>query len=168
MPHINPDSRPPAPMPPPASRANRECVHTGKICRNDCGSYSNCPHAPIDAQRDGPPLTQPAAPQATAPNGRKDDTGKPRPTLIVHSMARAMEAVAVVGTDGAKHYDDDNWLKVPNGLARYTDALHRHDNALAQGEQYDPKTGSLHAAHRAWNALATLELILRAEEAASQ
>ena len=50
---------------------------------------------------------------------------------------------------------------MPNGLARYTDAMLRHHFAEAGGEELDEDSGLRHAAHRAWNALAVLELELR-------
>jgi hypothetical protein len=57
--------------------------------------------------------------------GVKHDAGKPRPTLLVASLAQAVTEVAKVLTYGADKYDDDNWRKVPDGPARYNDALLR-------------------------------------------
>ena len=51
-------------------------------------------------------------------------------------------------------------MTVPGGPARYTDAMLRHHFAEAGGEELDGESGMLHAAHRAWNALAVLELKL--------
>ena len=65
-----------------------------------------------------------------------------------------------VGTFGANKYRDDGWLTVPGGHGRYTDAMLRHHFADAGGEELDGESGMLHAAHRAWNALAVLELKL--------
>ena len=93
--------------------------------------------------------------------GAKDDGEKPRPTLIMEGMPRALNAVINVGTFGAKKYSDGGWLHVPNGHARYTDALYRHLLAEAQGELYDEESCIEHAAHTAWNAMARLELMLR-------
>lgn len=94
-------------------------------------------------------------------DGVKHDTGKPRPTLLVSSLARAVNEVSKVLTYGADKYDDDNWRKVPGGVPRYTDALMRHLLAEAMDEAQDPESGLLHAAHTAANALIRLELLLR-------
>jgi hypothetical protein len=52
---------------------------------------------------------------------------------------------------------------VERGIDRYTDAMLRH--ALAEGiEEFDTESGLKHAAHTAWNALARLELMLRAKQ----
>lgn len=92
--------------------------------------------------------------------GIKHDNGKPRPDLILHTMARAMLAVSEVAAFGASKYDDDNWLLVDDANRRYADAKARH---MLQGaiESHDKESGLLHAAHEAWNALAVLELHLR-------
>lgn len=95
--------------------------------------------------------------------GAKDDAEKPRPTLILEGMPRALGAVIKVGTFGAEKYSDGGWLHVLDGHARYTDALYRHLLAEARGETHDYESGIEHAAHAAWNALARLELMLRNE-----
>lgn len=95
--------------------------------------------------------------------GAKLDAGKNRLGLVLRGFARALEAVGDVGTYGAQKYTDNGWKSVPNGVARYTDALYRH--LLAEGrEAHDPDTEILHAAHAAWNALARLDLMLQEEE----
>lgn len=99
-----------------------------------------------------------AAPQPAG--GVKYDAGKPRYGLVLGGFSRALERVVQVGTFGANKYSDDGWLSVPGGHARYTDALLRHHFAEAGGEELDGESGMLHAAHRAWNALAVLELKL--------
>lgn len=93
--------------------------------------------------------------------GAKLDAGKVRPGLVLGGFANALLEVAAVGTFGANKYSDNGWLSVPNGLARYTDAMLRHHFAEAGGEELDEDSGLRHAAHRAWNALAVLELALR-------
>lgn len=103
-----------------------------------------------------------AAPQV-APKpagGVKYDAGKPRYGLVLGGFPRALERVVQVGTFGANKYSDDGWLSVDDGHARYTDAMLRHHFAEAGGEELDGESGMLHAAHRAWNALAVLELKL--------
>lgn len=96
--------------------------------------------------------------------GIKHDGGKVQPALVLETMARALHAVCEVGTFGAQKYSADNWLQVADGLSRYRNAKHRHMLAAAMGEKHDPESGLLHAAHEAWNALAALELELRAGE----
>lgn len=93
--------------------------------------------------------------------GAKLDSGKIRPTLIFRDMAGALHEVARVATFGAKKYSDGGWLYVPNAYDRYTDAMFRHYEKEASGEEFDKDSGVLHQAHLAWNALARLELMLR-------
>ncbi len=92
----------------------------------------------------------------------KHDQGKPRPSLVLGSMSRALNAVIEVAEHGAVKYEVDGWTRVPNGQQRYTDATLRHLLADVGGEARDPDSGLLHAAHVAWGALARLELELRA------
>lgn len=99
--------------------------------------------------------------------GAKLDAGKVRPSLILGPMARALLAVAEVGTYGANKYSDGGWQHVPDAFKRYTDARDRHQLFEAI-EPDDSESGLKHAAHAAWNALARLELILRAEAASEQ
>lgn len=99
-----------------------------------------------------------AAPQPAG--GVKYDAGKPRYGLVLGGFPRALERVVQVGTFGANKYSDDGWLTVDDGHSRYTDAMLRHHFAEAGGEELDGESGMLHAAHRAWNALAVLELKL--------
>ena len=102
------------------------------------------------------------------PQGRKDRSGKPRPTLILRHMARAIMAVVDAGEFGAIKYDEHpdrcNWDKVPDGLAQYTDAMLRHQLKEFAGEEIALDSGCLHAAHAAWNSLVRLELLLRKRE----
>jgi hypothetical protein len=96
--------------------------------------------------------------------GAKLDEGKVRAGLVLRGFSRALIEVARIGTNGAKRYTDDGWMSVPDGEARYDDALFRH---LLQPTRrgLDPTWNLTHAAHAAWNALATLELMLRDMEA---
>lgn len=112
---------------------------------------------------DTPPFeTDPDGLDAHAP-GAKLDHGKPRPSLVLQSMPRALLAVAEVATYGADKYTPGGWQHVNNGIARYTDAMFRH--ALAEGvDSHDLDTALPHAAQIAWNALARLELMLREED----
>lgn len=96
--------------------------------------------------------------------GAKVDAGKERAHLVLGSFSRALMAVSEVGTFGANKYTDNGWLQVSNAHERYCDAMLRHYLKDQHGEETDPDSGLLHAAHLAWNALATLELILREEQ----
>lgn len=105
-------------------------------------------------------------PNGTAANtpGAKLDAGKNRLGLVVGGFSRALKAVGDVGTFGAGKYTPNGWMSVPNGVERYTDAMYRHLLDEAAGEATDPQTGIAHAAHAAWNALARLDLMIRAQE----
>lgn len=92
--------------------------------------------------------------------GAKLDEGKPRLARVLKQFPRALRAVAVVGMDGAAKYTWDGWFEVPDGIERYDDALMRH--AIPEDGDYCPISGTLHKAHAAWNALAELELELKA------
>lgn len=92
--------------------------------------------------------------------GAKLDAGKIQMGLVMNGFPRALMAVGEVATFGAKKYSPNGWMKVENGVTRYTDAMYRH--ALTEPmEAVDPQTGLLHAAHVAWNALARLELMIQ-------
>jgi len=77
---------------------------------------------------------------------------------------RAAKAVAGVSAFGASKYAWKGWEGVDDGINRYSDAMVRHLTYEGQGEDVDPDSGLLHAAHVAWGALARLELILRDQE----
>lgn len=99
-------------------------------------------------------------------SGAKLDEGKIRPSLIFNQMPRALQEVARVGTYGAEKYTEGGWQHVPNGIARYTDAMDRHRlKEFIEGpvdlDSLKDSVQLLHAAQLAWNALARLELMLR-------
>lgn len=96
--------------------------------------------------------------------GAKLDAGKPSVGLMMTGFAKALRAVSEVMTYGAVKYTPNGWRHVPNGVDRYTDALGRHLLYELAGEQCDPETKFLHAAHAAWNALARLELMLAGQK----
>jgi hypothetical protein len=104
-----------------------------------------------------------ADPNGLHPNvpGAKLDAGKKRPSLLLRDFNRALQAVLDVAEHGATKYTVGGWLSVPDGPARYTDALLRHLLADLGGELRDRDSELTHAAHAAWNALARLELLLR-------
>ncbi|WP_444897912.1 dATP/dGTP diphosphohydrolase domain-containing protein [Microbulbifer sp. SSSA005] len=94
--------------------------------------------------------------------GAKCDEGKIM-AGVLDDFSLALMAVAEVGTFGANKYTRGGWQQVPNGRQRYRDALWRH-HLKERHETKDPETGLLHKAHKAWNALAELELELRAQQ----
>jgi hypothetical protein len=97
----------------------------------------------------------------------KHDTGKaPIARGFARYFPRAIEATALISQFGFDKYKEwGGWKKVPDAFNRYDDAHGRHDNALQRGETHCPESHKLHLAHRAWNAMATLELYLIEEEA---
>ena len=110
-----------------------------------------------------PPSADPTGKHQHEP-GAKLDQGKVRLGLVISGFSRALGEVGRVGTFGARKYTDNGWMKVENGIERYTDAMYRHLFAEASGEEIDPETYIRHAAHAAWNALARLDLMLRMED----
>jgi hypothetical protein len=89
----------------------------------------------------------------------KFDGNKPDASLLL-DMGQALLAVSWAGTFGLSKYPRNSWLKVPNGILRYTAGAARH--LLKEGmEIYDDESGLLHAAHEAWCSCARLELMLR-------
>ena len=98
--------------------------------------------------------------------GAKLDANKTRAGLVIGGFARALLAVSEVGTFGARKYTPHGWVDVPDGVERYTDAMYRHLLAEAAGDKLDDDSGLQHAAHAAWCALARLDLLLRAQDAA--
>ena len=134
-----------------ASELSRFETSEGMFCR-EC--YDNLGAANVEADPNGKDPHEP---------GAKLDAGKLKIGLVLSDFANALEAVAKIGTDGAEKYTEHGWLTVPNGRARYTDAMLRHYLKESTEGGMDP-SGSLHAAHLAWNALARLELQLRGLE----
>lgn len=118
-----------------------------------------CPHCAIAEQalhRGVPGLVDSATP------GLKFDHGKPLVVKgVLHYFPRAIEAVAGLSEFGATKYSWEGWRHVPNGIERYREALVRHVLAEQTEGPVDPETGLLHATAVAWNALASLELLLR-------
>jgi hypothetical protein len=75
-------------------------------------------------------------------------------------MTDALKAVTEVAEFGAKKYAPRDWLFLDKASERYEEALLRHTMAIYQDKIYDEESKLLHLAHRAWNALATLQLYL--------
>ena len=96
--------------------------------------------------------------------GAKLDAGKPAVYRgLFDYFPLACCAVAEVSTFGARKYAWKGWESVPDGFARYSDALGRHLLAESSEGCVDSTTGLKHAAQVAWNAMARLELLLREE-----
>lgn len=97
--------------------------------------------------------------------GLKYDDGKaPIQRGFIDYFPRAIKAVALISGYGFEKYKAwGGWKTVPDGEARYEDACGRHTLDRVKDGPYDPESKHLHRAHRAWNALATLELELMAE-----
>lgn len=87
------------------------------------------------------------------PTGMKYDNGKLRFGLLTRSLAAPLASLAAVMSFGAQKYADNSWQTVPNGKARYEEALDRHLNAWKQGEERDQETGLHHLSHAAINVL---------------
>lgn len=96
----------------------------------------------------------------------KFDAGKaPAFQGLTNRFPRALMAIAEISGYGkAKYGTFDGWERVPDAYARYRDAMLRHVLSGSISER-DAESGHLHAAHAAWNAIATLELLLRENEA---
>lgn len=100
-----------------------------------------------------------------AAGGIKYDGGKsPVYRGIISYFPRAVREVAAVSNFGASKYAWKGWESVDDGYNRYSDAMVRHLTYEGEGEAVDPDSGLSHAAHIAWNALARLELLLKAEK----
>jgi hypothetical protein len=94
-------------------------------------------------------------------SGVKLDNSKPDLDLVLSDFSRALIEVGKIGTFGAKKYTEHGWLSVPRGYRRYQSAMLRHHFSKDEEGEYDIESGLLHDSHRAWNALAALELRLR-------
>lgn len=99
--------------------------------------------------------------------GAKLDSGKsPVVRGCLQYFPLALKQVALLSEFGANKYAWKGWESVPDGIARYSDALGRHLLDEAHGPYDDNPGGSgfLEATAVAWNALARLELMLRDPE----
>lgn len=121
--------------------------------------YAPAPFATPAAEAD------PTGRDANAP-GAKLDAGKAEYDMVLFSFPAALAQVDRIGKFGARKYTKGGFLDVPNGQARYFNAEMRHGVKHLSGELFDPESNELHLAHKAWNALAELELYLRGKGAA--
>lgn len=100
---------------------------------------------------------------------KKLDAGKaPVRQGFLNYFPRAILAVAYVSEYGFRKYHKPGapeytlgWLDVPNGEGRFGDADARHTLKPALEGPYDSESGLAHLAHKAWNAMAELEIALR-------
>ncbi|UDL16946.1 hypothetical protein [Stenotrophomonas phage TS-10] len=112
-----------------------------------------------------PPAVAAAVAQANSRGGGlKFDGGKPRPSLLINGMPRALSRVIDVLTFGAQKYEAHSWQLVENGEERYDDAKLRHMLKQAMGETHDDESGIEHLAHEICNSLFLLEKLLRKKE----
>lgn len=109
----------------------------------------------VETDPNGKPLNTP---------GAKGDAGKTKAHLVLGDFARALNEVVKIGDFGSRKYTASGWVTVPDGINRYNDARMRHWLYRMSGEELDPESGFLHEAHEIWNALAALDLKLRAKE----
>lgn len=136
-----------------AERDCGRCFWDGACCAET--GLRRLKPGPLSVERD-PAGLPPHAP------GAKLDGEKVMAELTLDGFSRALLAVAEVSTYGAKKYSPGGWQHVDDGQTRYRRAGDRH--RLARGhEPYDLESGLLHLAHEAWNRLAELELMLRAD-----
>ena len=95
---------------------------------------------------------------------RKDDQGKP---LVIKGFLnyfpRAVIAVARISEFGATKYEWNGFSAVENAVERYAEAEIRHLlYEIIEGEgSCDKESELMHKAHKAWNAMAELELFIR-------
>lgn len=78
--------------------------------------------------------------QINKPVGRKDDSDKLRYDLLDIDFE---EEMAKVITEGAKKYEENSWMNVPNAKERYYAALRRHTAAYRKGELINEEDGNV-------------------------
>jgi hypothetical protein len=103
-------------------------------------------------------------------SAKKMDMGKPPIVQGFHNyFARAIVAVSYVSEYGdrkyvpadAKQHFTLGWQEVPDGERRFSDADGRHRTKTVIEGDYDSESDLAHLAHKAWNAMAELELALK-------
>lgn len=100
--------------------------------------------------------------------GFKDDRAKPKVWQgIIRYFPLAIREVSHLSELGSYKYTWGGWAHVEDGRTRYSDALGRHlvDECL-DANGIDPSDGIYHDVKIAWNALARLEIRLRARREA--
>ena len=155
------------PLPPGIGHNGGPPLYASDECPCGCGSPSTAAIRAMVGEVFVPSFatasTGEADPTGRSPRepGAKLDAGK-SPVLrgALGYFPRALMAVADVSAFGARKYAWKGWQTVPDGVARYGDALARHLLLEAADGPNDADSGLMHAAHAAWNALARLELML--------
>ena len=77
---------------------------------------------------------------------QKKNKGKIKMSCLFVDLARELEQVAKVLSDGADKYGKLNWQQGKPEKNFFVDALLRHQNAMFKGELID-ESGSPHLAH---------------------
>lgn len=110
------------------------------------------------------------APASDPKHAKKMDAGKiPIYQGCFAYFGRALMGVALISEYGKRKYAPTNpvfntgWAEVPQGELRYRDAEGRHLLKADIGSTglYDDESEMAHALHKAWNALADAERLLR-------
>lgn len=86
---------------------------------------------------------------------KRFNAGKPEVASQIAPSALREEAKVMMA--GAKKYGAHNWRK-GGPISQYLDCAMRHLLAIAEGEDVDPETGCLHAAHVRTNMAFVIEL----------
>ena len=120
------------------------------MCANNCPERTSCERMGF--------IKPPTA-------GRKDDTSKDRPSLILEGFPLVLKELVRLAEFGAKKYGEHNWRKVPDGVQRYKEAAYRH---MLEGANLDSESGLDQRVHMIWSWMAHLELELRDKEVASE
>lgn len=126
------------------TNARTICPSCGNVSLNTCAAYRYNVANP-----------QPVA--STSAAGRKDDSGKDEPGLLLTGCNLAVAGViAVLGFGFRKYQKRNGWKEVPEAKRRYKDAMHRHLAAIERGEILDDGPGGSglpHIDHVACNAM---------------
>ena len=93
--------------------------------------------------------------------GAKLDAGKIDIAMILALFPRALFGIGSVGVFGAEKYSLGGFLEVKDGVHRYTAAGVRHMLKNFISEDLDDDSLMEHKCHKAWNAMAELELFMR-------
>lgn len=148
------------------------CVHTGLDkrvcqCRGCVTDRAPVNTAPFDGP--GPGFRSTIRADELGSHAKKMDVGKaPIGQGFFNYFGRAIFAVAWVSEYGDRKYTQPGkphystaWQNVVDGEARYGDADCRHRLKPQMEGDYDAESGLAHLAHKAWNAMAELELALK-------
>lgn len=148
------------------AKTTKACM--GSLICGNCGAYIGpnlvcpvCGSKYVAFNHEGMEANEvPSLPLEEESKDKKYDSGKPMVGQMKKDFSKALLVVSDISRYGIEKYKKPgSWREVTDALSRYEDALGRHD-LMSCYEDYDEESEFLHAAHRAWNALATLELIL--------